>query len=110
MSPAVRTSMASILKRFGAKMLIALASQPAMRGAAIREVQAQVDEAHSKDIILEEMGAVCGASYRHQYHAQYTGPITSWREQSEAVGHRKLSNGCMAARREYEAFVEARTR
>ena len=96
------------LKRAAANIITALSSHPAMRGASASTEQVDVD--HDKDIILEEMGAVCGASYRHQYHAEYTGPITSWREQSEAMGHRKLSNGCMAARREYEAFVEARTR
>ena len=95
-------------KSAAAKLLTALAIQPALRGSTAPAQQIDVD--HDKDVILEEMGVTVYAAHRPEYHAKYTGPVTGWREQSKVMGRRKLANGCFAVREETERFIAARTR
>ena len=84
----------------------ALAIEP-ITGVASPEPAARIATDRVEDAILD---ADNYAAHRAEFHARYTGPITSMAEQVAVMGSRRLSNGCLAARVEYDRFVEDRTR
>jgi len=102
----------SILSRFAAKALIALSALPSLRGASASpetpEPVALVHEA--QDQILAEMDVQCVAASHREYSARYTGPRTAFTDQIAAMTGRKLANGCLGARDEFNRFVAERTR
>jgi hypothetical protein len=98
-----------LLKTIASRVLLALASNPALAGPrAEPEPKQYVHDAG--DQFLVEMGATAYASHRPELHARYDGHRTALPEQLRAMAGRRLSNGCLVAREEMAGFVEARTR
>lgn len=94
-----------MLKRLAAKLLTAIAIQPAMRGATVQPPPL-IHE--GRDEFLAEMDVTSMAAHRPEYHARYTGPVTRWQEQARLMAGKRMANGCLGT--EFEAFVKARTR
>ena len=104
--------MARIWKRSIAKIMTALAMQPALRGAVLDYVSQETRrKVLDVDLVSEsEMDVMCYSAHRPEMHARYDGMALGWREQMAAMGERKLKNGCFSARADFEAFVKARER
>jgi hypothetical protein len=97
-----------LLKTIAARVMIALASNPAISREADREPKPYVHD--TGDVMLAEMDATSYASHRPEYRWRYVGPRTAMSDQLRAMMGRKLSNGCLAAREEMQQFIQQRTR
>jgi hypothetical protein len=100
-----------LLKTIAAKILFALASNPALGGASTDPERVLPSMVHDTgDTFLAEMGVTEAAAHRPEYHARYAGPRMEMSEQLKAMTGRKLANGCLTARAETERFIAQRTR
>jgi hypothetical protein len=97
-----------LIKTIATRVMIALASNPAVSRTAETEPKSYVHD--TGDVLLAEMDAQSMAAHRPEYHARYAGLVTSMPEQLRVMMGRRLSNGCLAAREECNRFVEERTR